>query len=61
MRRKSVEPRYQLTTQLSPEAHARRHRLQDATGWSASKLITEALQVLEPQIISKGTDSEVAA
>lgn len=51
MRRKSIEPKFHLTTNLSAEAHARRNRLQDATGWSATKLISEALEVLEPRII----------
>jgi hypothetical protein len=60
--RKPAEPKFHLTTNLGADAHARRHRLQDATSWSAAKLITEALQVLEPQIIKPASsDHEHAA
>ena len=63
MRSKDAEPKYHLSANLGAEAHARRHRLQDATGWSASKLIAEALEVLEPQIIrpSAEPDGDIAA
>lgn len=53
MRRKTAaEPIYHMSTHLGLEAHERRHRLQEATGWSARELITEALRVLELRVIN---------
>jgi hypothetical protein len=52
--RTAAQPRVNLYTQVSPETDKLRRRLEAATGYSASRLVTEALQRFEKHLSSLG-------
>jgi hypothetical protein len=47
-----AKPSVSWGTRVDTETDQLRRQLQQATGWSASRLISEALQVLAPRIIN---------
>jgi hypothetical protein len=48
--RTAAQPRVNFYTQVSPETDKLRRRLEAATGYSASRLVTEALRVFEQHV-----------
>jgi hypothetical protein len=50
--RTPAQPRVNFFTSVSLETDKRRRRLEAATGFSASKLVTEALQLFEKNLSS---------
>jgi len=48
--RTPAQPRVNLYTQVSPETDELRRRLEAATGFSLTRLVTEALRVFEQHV-----------